>query len=203
MAENGKLKKAKGKNALNLGLASFLRWGQDTQNSQQKVLPFICLLLTFSYSIVNFYYPKSLLAQEQLKDFNYWGSLCDLLADEKKYAEAVAACDQAIALNPNQAKTWTDRIEGLLGQAKYTEALVSADKALGIKPDYSLALADRCIALVNLGKYEDAIASCDKALISDGNWGNNGTPLIAWYNKGLAQTKLGQYAEAIALMKVP
>jgi predicted Zn-dependent protease len=73
---------------------------------------------------------KDLLAQQELKDFTYWANLCDLLKNEKKYTEALAACDQALALKPNEPIVWTNRIEALLKLKKYPEALASADSAL-------------------------------------------------------------------------
>lgn len=153
--------------------------------------------LCFTFLVFLLVAPQNVLAQKELKDFDYWASLCALLSNEKNYTEALAACDQAIALNPDQAKTWTDRAEGLLSLGKYTEALVSADRALKIQPEYSLAWADRCQALSALGKNEEAVAACDRALRGDGNWGPS-TPALALYHKGLALTKLGNYADAIA-----
>jgi tetratricopeptide (TPR) repeat protein len=58
-------------------------------------------------------------------------------------------------------------------------------------------LVDRCAALSQASKYTEAIAACDLALKSDSDWGT-ATPALAWYNKGVALKKLGQYQEAIA-----
>lgn len=156
-------------------------------------------LVVLVFLTVNFCLPKPLLAEEKLeiKDFDYWASLCKLLGDEKKYKEAIAACNQAIAIKPENPEIWIERTEVLLEDANYSEALVSAERALRLKPKYSLALANRCQALFNLGKYAEAIAACDLALRSDGNWGET-TAVVAWYNKGLAQSNLEQFTDAIA-----
>lgn len=156
-------------------------------------------LFIFTLLITTWLVPKTLLAQEKLeiKDFDYWASFCKLLAEEKKYEEAIAACNQAIGLQPENADIWVKRTEILIKQSKYTEALVSAERALRLQPKYSLAIAQRCQALLNLNKYSQANAACDLALRSDGNWGDN-TAGLAWYNKGLSETKLGQFNEAIA-----
>ncbi|MBD2364208.1 tetratricopeptide repeat protein [Anabaena minutissima FACHB-250] len=159
----------------------------------QKVLPI------FTFLITTWLVPKTLLAQEKLeiKDFDYWASFCRLLGEEKKYEEAIAACNQAIALKPENADIWVERTEILIKQAKYTEALVSAERALRLQPKYSLAIAQRCQALFNLNKYPEANAACDLALRADGNWGDE-TAVLAWYNKGLSENKLGQFNAAIA-----
>lgn len=156
-------------------------------------------IVTCTFLMANCIVPKMGLAQEKLEiqDFDYWASLCNLLGEENKSQEAIAACNQAIALKPKDPEIWIARTQVLIKQAKYTEALASADRTLRLNPKYSLALAQRCQALFNLGKYAQAIAACDLALRSDENWGNN-TAVIAWYHKGLAQNKLGQFNEAIA-----
>ncbi|MBD2440156.1 tetratricopeptide repeat protein [Nostoc sp. FACHB-110] len=154
--------------------------------------------LTATFLAVNSLVPKTLFAQEKLeiKDFDYWANFCKLLGDEKKYEEALAACNQGIGIKPDEAEIWITRTQILLKQAKYSEALVSADRILRLQPKYSLALAQRCEALLSLNKYTEASNACDLALRSDGNWGDN-TAAIAWYNKGLSQTKLGQFTEAL------
>lgn len=156
-------------------------------------------LLILGFLIINFGQPKISLAEEKLeiKDFDYWAGLCKVLGDEKKYKEAIPACNEAIAIKPENPDIWIERTEVLLGDANYSEALVSAERALRLKPKYSLALANRCQALLNLGKYAEAVAACDLALRSDGNWGES-TAVVAWYNQGTAQSNLGQFSEAIA-----
>ncbi|HIK06663.1 MAG TPA: tetratricopeptide repeat protein [Trichormus sp. M33_DOE_039] len=165
--------------------------------SQKWILGSKGYLLTFTFLISSWLVPKTLLAQEKLeiKDFDYWASFCRLLGEEKKYEEAIAACNQAIGLKPENAEIWVERTEILIKQTKYSEALVSAERALRLQPKYSLALAQRCQALLNLNKYAEASAACDLALRADGNWGES-TAELAWYNKGLAESKLGQFYAA-------
>ncbi|AUT02132.1 cytochrome c biogenesis factor [Nostoc sp. CENA543] len=154
-------------------------------------------LLSFIFLLITGLIPTALLAQEklELKDFDYWESFCKLLGEEKKYEEAIAACNQAIALKPENADIWVLRTDILIKQAKYSEALVSAERALRLQPKYALAIAQRCQALLNLNKYAEANAACDLALRADGNWGDT-TAELAWYNKGIAESKLGKFLEA-------
>ncbi|BBD62336.1 tetratricopeptide repeat domain protein [Nostoc sp. HK-01] len=155
--------------------------------------------LTAIFLLANSLVPTTLFAEEKLeiKDFDYWANFCKLLGEEKKYDEAIVACNQGIAIKPDEPEIWVTRTEILLKQAKYSEALVSSDRTLRLQPKYSLALAQRCEALLNLNKYAEAIAACDLALRSDGNWGST-TAVVAWYNRGLGESKLGQLDAAIA-----
>ena len=67
-----------------------------------------------------------------------------------QYAEALASCDKAIAIDPNNAITWNNRGVALNSLGQYAEALASYDKAIAIKPDYANAVNNRKIALQKL-----------------------------------------------------
>ncbi|MEO0739830.1 MAG: tetratricopeptide repeat protein, partial [Cyanobacteria bacterium J06649_12] len=43
---------------------------------------------------------------EALPDVTYWTDLCRLQASAKDYENALAACEQAIALEPEDADIW-------------------------------------------------------------------------------------------------
>jgi tetratricopeptide (TPR) repeat protein len=141
--------------------------------------------------------PAALPTPNSKETFEYWANLCNSLSKEQKYPEALAACDQAIALNPRAAAVWANRGKALFNLNKPIEAIASYDRALAINPNYSLVWTERCQALSRLGRAEDALAACDRALQANGDWGNS-TPAIAWYNRGLVQSQLGRYEEAIA-----
>lgn len=132
------------------------------------------------------------------KDFNFWVNQCRVLENEQNYPEALAACEQAIALQPKvkNPQLWASRSNVLFQLKKYAEAIASYDFLLSFSPKDSLAWLRRCEALYQLGKYENAIASCEQALRIDGSWGN-ASPADSWYNRGLAQRKLGQNEAAL------
>lgn len=134
-----------------------------------------------------------------LKDFNFWVSQCQVLENEQNYAEALTACERAIALQPNSKnpQVWSSRSNALLELKRYAEAVNSYDFLLRFDGKNSQAWTRRGEALYQLGKYDEAIASYEQALRMDGNWGNI-APAIAWYNRGLAQRKLGQNDTALA-----
>jgi tetratricopeptide (TPR) repeat protein len=132
----------------------------------------------------------------EIEDFDYWAGLCKSLKDEKKYDEAIVACNEAIEIQPKNPEIWVRRAEVLLGQVKYSDALLTSEQALRLRPQYSAALANKCESLVKLERYPEAVEACDLAIIGDGNWGEN-TAVIGWYYKGFAQGKLGKFKEAL------
>ncbi|MEM8638270.1 MAG: tetratricopeptide repeat protein [Cyanobacteria bacterium P01_G01_bin.54] len=135
-------------------------------------------------------------AQDKLDDFDYWASLCNTMLDAQLYEEALAACDQAVGLYPGDPEAWHDRGDVLAALERYAEALVSYEQTLRQSPTDSLVQAKRCGMLVALGRNEDAIISCEEGLEIDGEWGE-GTPAIAWYNRGAALTQTQQVPEAL------
>ncbi|HLO85197.1 MAG TPA: tetratricopeptide repeat protein [Nostocaceae cyanobacterium] len=188
--------------------------------TRKKQISALCLIYHLAKSVswtsvlalalltVNFSWGKPSLAKDkerievdekrtlEIEDFDYWAGLCKSLKDEKKYDEAIVACNEAIEIQPKNPEIWVRRAEVLLGQVKYSDALLTSEQALRIRPQYSSALANKCQALVKLERYPEAVEACDLALLGDGNWGED-TAVIGWYYKGFAQSKLGQYREAL------
>ncbi|MDY6782733.1 MAG: tetratricopeptide repeat protein [Cyanobacteriota bacterium] len=118
---------------------------------------------------------------------------CNLLSG----AEALEACDRALALDPDNPILWMRRgllLNDPLGRSD--EALESHERALALAPNYSLALYNRCVVLIALERYEEAASSCSQALQGDGSWGQ-AAPSKAWMNRGLALRRLGRYNEAL------
>lgn len=189
---------------------SLSHWEKDCKDVFPKNKTIFSVLIrgriprVFSYLfllvVLSIFYPKRLLAQQeqqlQLKDFNYWASLCDSLAKAQKHEDAVKACDQAIALNPNDGATWMDRGDAQLALVMYAEASASYDQVLRQEPNHSLVLAKQCGVLSELGRQDDAIAACEKALEADSNWGD-GSPALAWYNRGLVLSRLNKPEQAL------
>ncbi len=108
-----------------------------------------------------------------------------------KYEEAIAACDQALQIKPDDHEAWYNRGIVLGNLEKNEEAITSFDKAVQIKPDYHQALHGRGRALDNLGRYEEAIASYDQALQIKPDFHQ------ALHGRGRALDNLGRYEEAI------
>ncbi|MEM9542557.1 MAG: tetratricopeptide repeat protein [Cyanobacteria bacterium P01_E01_bin.42] len=141
-------------------------------------------------------FPATAIAQEKLVDFDYWASLCDTLLQAEDYEKALEACDQAVGLFPNDPEAWKNRGDVLFALARYGDALVSYEQVLRRSPTDSLARAKRCASLTALGRTEDAVVACEEGLEIDGDWGE-GTPALAWYNRGVAMTQVGDHSQAL------
>jgi tetratricopeptide (TPR) repeat protein len=86
------------------------------------------------------------------------------LKDEGRFAEALAAFDNAIALKPDYAQAHNVRgiVLALLG--RLAEAVGSFDRAIALNPDYAEAHNNRALVLQDLGRLEEALVSLDRAI---------------------------------------
>jgi protein O-GlcNAc transferase len=147
----------------------------------------------------------------------------------KRFDDALASFDKALALAPNAFDALNNRGNLLQELKRFDEALVSFDKALSIKPDSVAILSNRGNALRNLNRIEEALASFNRALtITPGSWqilGNRGNALrslgrldealasfeaalavkpdnaMLYYNRGNAQRELNRLEEALVSFK--
>ncbi len=120
----------------------------------------------------------------------FWQGYC--LDELKRYEEAIASYDRALAIKPDYHDAWYNRGFALGNLGQFEEALASYDRALAINPDFHEAWYNRGNALGNLGQFEEAIASSDRALAINPDFHE------AWYNRGIALGNLGQFEEALA-----
>ncbi|OUL27673.1 hypothetical protein BV372_25530 [Nostoc sp. T09] len=114
------------------------------------------------------------------------------LGASKRYKEAIASYDKAIALKPDDADAWYGRGFALNELQRYSDALVAYDKAIALNPDHADAWYNRGIALDDLQRYSDAVASYDKAITLNPDHAG------AWNNRGIALRKLQRYSDAVA-----
>ncbi|MEO1208703.1 MAG: tetratricopeptide repeat protein [Cyanobacteria bacterium J06638_20] len=114
-----------------------------------------------------------------------------------EYEAAIAAYDRSIALDPNNADTWTQQGWVLEQFDQPTEALTSYTRAIEIAPEFSQALVGQCTMLNQLGQYETALASCQQAIQGDGQWWPIG-PAQAWSEQAQALAGTGALEEALA-----
>lgn len=147
------------------------------------------------------------------------------LSNLKRHKEAIQACDQALAIDQNNAWAWRYRVSLLCELKCYEEAIQACDRALAIDQNDAATWNDKGNTLYHLKRYEEAIQACDRALAIDQNyaraWNNKGNALrdlkrdedaiqaydralaidqnyvAAWNNKGLALGDLKRYEEAI------
>ncbi len=118
----------------------------------------------------------------------------------KRFDEALASLDEALALAPGIAETHLNRGNVLNDLKRHEDAVASYDSALAIRPDYPEALSNRGIALHALARDEDALASFDRALALRPDYpealSHRGATLDAMQRPDEALTS---YARAIAL----
>ena len=165
-----------------------------TIKKKMKYLLFVFFVC--SYFLLPLYKSEGVLAQEELEGSIYWTRLCRSLTEAKKYQEALAACDHAIALTPKDVTIWIDRGESLLRLEKYLEAVVNYNQVLLLKPYNSLALVKRCQAHLSLQQYQQAISDCQAALGWNLIWEDQ-TSALPWYLIGEAFSKGEKREEAL------
>jgi len=119
-------------------------------------------------------------------------SLARAACEAGRLPEGIAYARQALALDPQRARTHL--LLGMaLAQSGYSiEALASLDRAIAIAPGLAAAYGNRGDVLVAIGRQDEAIASYDiaLALVSDS--------LENWCNRGAALHDLKRYEEALA-----
>jgi tetratricopeptide (TPR) repeat protein len=70
------------------------------------------------------------------------------------YTQAIAAYDQAIAMNPEFYQAWNNRGSTCFRAKRYDEAIANFDRAIELKPDYAQAWQNRELALLARGSGE-------------------------------------------------
>jgi tetratricopeptide (TPR) repeat protein len=86
------------------------------------------------------------------------------LQELKRYDDALASFDKAIALNSNQAEAYNNRGAVLQKLNRLADALASYDRAIALKPDYANAHHNRGSILKKLKRHDEALASFDRAI---------------------------------------
>jgi predicted O-linked N-acetylglucosamine transferase (SPINDLY family) len=109
----------------------------------------------------------------------------------KRFGEALASYDRALALRPNHAESLNNRGATLRALKRSDDALASYDQAIAARPDYADALNNRGNICTELGRYEEAIASYDRALVARPNYAE------ALNNRGIILNELKRYDEAL------
>ena len=110
----------------------------------------------------------------------------------KRYDEAFAAYDKALALKPDLAEAWLGRGNVFTELKRYDEAFAAYDKALALKPDLAEAWLGRGNVFTELKRHDEAFAAYDKALALKPDLAE------AWLGRGNVFTELKRYDEAFA-----
>jgi tetratricopeptide (TPR) repeat protein len=113
-------------------------------------------------------------------------------ARRRRYVEALASYDRALALRPEHADMLNHR--GLILQElkRFDAALASYDRALAARPEHADTLNNRGNALKALKRFDEALASYDRALAVRPDF------IEAFYNRGNTLKELKRFVAALA-----
>jgi tetratricopeptide (TPR) repeat protein len=113
------------------------------------------------------------------------------LAQHGEYAQALSEMDQALALNPKDAETYTRRGGIYTLQKQYDKAISDFNRALELNPRSAKAYYNRALAYYYQRKYDQALADLQKTLELKPK------DAAAYHNRGLVYTQKNDFAKAI------
>lgn len=117
----------------------------------------------------------------------------DVNLDRKRYDQALADSDRAVALRPDVASLWNSRCWTRAVSGKdLDKALADCDAALKMSPRMAAALDSRGLVRFRQGQFDAAIRDYDAALVESPK------QAASLLGRGLARLKLGQKAEGQA-----
>jgi tetratricopeptide (TPR) repeat protein len=112
--------------------------------------------------------------------YNNRGAILQMM---KRYDDALASYDKAIALKPDYTNAWFNRGSALKQLNRFEEALASYDKAIALNPGHAEAHNNRGVLLQQMRRFDEAIASYDKAIAAKDDHAaahnNRGTALMS------------------------
>ena len=105
---------------------------------------------------------RAVRAQPQAADAQ--ANLANALKSLGRYDDALAHCDQALAIKVGDAGILNIRAAILLDSRRFDAALAACDAVINAEPGFAEAHYHRGVALQALGRLAEAIASYDRAL---------------------------------------
>jgi tetratricopeptide (TPR) repeat protein len=139
--------------------------------------------------------PPTNLPDKVQKTKEQWLEEGHTLTGLNRYEEALAAYEQALRLDPNDADAYNNKGNALTGLNRYEEALAAYEQALRLDPNYTYAYNNKGYALYGLKRYEEALAAYDQAIFLNPNYTE------AYNNKGIALYTLKRNEEALQAYK--
>jgi|GEM_PF-498888 len=104
--------------------------------------------------------------------FAAWHGKTKSLRRLKRYPQALAASNKAMALKPDDALMWFERGYLLHLQEQYAEALEIYDRVIAVQPSFYRARNHRGYVLLKLQRYEEAITELNKSIAIKPDYGN-------------------------------
>ena len=119
----------------------------------------------------------------------YW----DTPVSQQLLDEALAACEKALQLDPQNATFYALRARTLLARREYDRAIVENEKAIELNPTFAAAYCGLGDSLAYEGRYEEAIGYFERSVALS----PNDPQLWAFYSYGaLAMLFQGDYVRA-------
>jgi tetratricopeptide (TPR) repeat protein len=115
-----------------------------------------------------------------------------ILAKLKRFAEALASYERALAIQPNFGEAHSNSGNVLIALMRYDDALASFDRAIAARPDSAEAHCNRGNALLELERFDDAVAAFDIAIAIQPHFAE------AHCGRGTALANLNRFDEAMA-----
>lgn len=109
----------------------------------------------------------------------------------KRYPDALAAYEKAIAIDPNHIDARLGKAQILTLLNRYPDALINYEQAIQLKPDTAKLWEGRGKVLDALNRHDRALDSFDRALQIDRNAAES------WYGRGKVLTELKKYGDAL------
>jgi tetratricopeptide (TPR) repeat protein len=113
-------------------------------------------------------------------------------ARQRRFAEALAGYDRALAVRPHHPEALNNRGNTLKQLRWFDEALASFDEALAVRPKFAEALNNRGSALHDMKRFDEALVNFDRALAIRPNFAE------AFYNRALALYQSKRFGDALA-----
>jgi tetratricopeptide (TPR) repeat protein len=108
-----------------------------------------------------------------------------------RYEEAIASCDRAISINPDNHEVWNNRGVPLRKLERYEEAIASYDRAISINSDKHQAWHNKGLTYFKWGKYVESIDCYNQAISIEADLYDS------WHYKGTVQFVMGNYKDAL------
>jgi tetratricopeptide (TPR) repeat protein len=117
-------------------------------------------------------------------------------AQNEELHEQLAACEQAILLEPDNAAHYQQKGNILCVLKQYEEAVAQYEQVLQLDSDQAVVYNNMGYALCLLRRYQDALAALQQAILLDIGYA------VAYTNMGNALCQLERYEEALAVLEM-
>ncbi len=124
-----------------------------------------------------------------------WVSKAQTLNEMERYREAIEQCDEALSINPGDAKALYVKGEAYRGMGNQKKALECYTKAVRVRPNDEEIWYSAGVVLKQMGKLSEALTAFEKATeVGD-------THHDAWYEKAVVLRLLGRHEESRACLE--